>query len=85
MSIVQHLLNEKFISEFFIRAHLCKNTGKIRQFFGQKYERYTSENTGKAQVFVILSSFCDLVHAESVVDLFAKQLNNARECALNHK
>ena len=26
---------------------------------------------------MILSSFCDLVHAESVVDLFVKQLNNA--------
>ena len=33
--------------------------------------------TGKTQVLVILSSFCDLVHAESVVDLFVKQLNNA--------
>ena len=36
-------------------------------------------------VLMILSSFCDLVHAESVVDLFAKQLNNARERAQNHK
>ena len=33
---------------------------------------------------MILSSFCDLVHAESIVDLFVKQLNNARECAQNH-
>ena len=34
---------------------------------------------------MILSPFCDLVHAKSVVDLFAKQLNNARERAQNHK
>ena len=33
---------------------------------------------------MILSSFCEL-HAESVVDLFAKQLNNACEHAQNHK
>ena len=32
---------------------------------------------GKTQVFVILLSFCDLVHAQIIVDLFAKQLNNA--------
>ena len=32
---------------------------------------------GKIQVFVILLSFCDLVHVQSVIDLFAKQLNNA--------
>ena len=41
--------------------------------------------TGKTQVLVISSSFCDLAHTESVVDLFAKQLNNARERAQNHK
>ena len=32
---------------------------------------------GKTQIFVILLSFCDLVHAQIIVDLFAKQLNNA--------
>ena len=29
------------------------------------------------QVLVILTSFCDLVHVQSVADLFAKQLYNA--------
>ena len=28
-------------------------------------------------MFVILSSICDLVHVQSVIDLFVKQLNNA--------
>ena len=58
---------------------------KRRAFFGQKYGRWTGAKTGKTQVLVILSSFCDLVHAESVVDLFAKQLNNAHERAQNNK
>ena len=43
---------------------------------------------GKIQVFVILLSFCDLVHVQSVVDLLAKQLYNGverSECAQNHK
>lgn len=35
------------------------------------------QKRAKLMVFVISSSFCDLVHALSVVDLFAKQLNNA--------
>ena len=35
------------------------------------------EKTGKTQVVVILSSFCDLVYFQSVVHLFAKRLNNA--------
>ena len=43
------------------------------------------ENTGKIQVFVILPSFCDFVHVQSVKDLFAKQLNNALKPALNHQ
>ena len=32
----------------------------------------TGATTGETQVFVILSSFCDLVQFHSVVDLFAK-------------
>ena len=32
---------------------------------------------GKTRVFVILLSICDLVHAQIIVDPFAKQLNNA--------
>ena len=31
----------------------------------------------QTQVFVILSSFCDLVHFQSVVHMFAKRLNIA--------
>ena len=31
-----------------------------------------SAKTGKTQVFVILSSFCDLVHIQSVIELFGK-------------
>ena len=58
---------------------------KRRALFGQKYGRSTGAKMGKTQVFVILSSCCDLLHAESVVDLFAKKLNNAHECAQNHK
>ena len=49
-------------AQFFIRAHLCKNAGKRRAFFGEN----TGDNTGKF----------DLVHVQSVIDLFAKQLNN---------
>ena len=37
----------------------------------------TGEKTGEIQVFVILPSFCDLVHIQNVIDPFAKQLNNA--------
>ena len=62
-----------------------KNTGEIRALFWQKYRRYTGENTGKIQVFVILSSFGDLVHVQRVIDLFAKQINNALKPALNHQ
>ena len=50
-----------------------------------KYGNFFGENTGKIQVFVILPSFCDLVHVQSVKDLFAKQLNNALKPALNHQ
>ena len=53
--------------------------------FWAKIRRYTAENTGKIQVFVILSSFCDLVHIQRVIDLFAKQINNALKPALNHQ
>ena len=47
---------------------------KRRALFGQKYERTDRQNSS----FVILSSFCGLVHAQSIVDLFAKLLNNAQ-------
>ena len=47
---------------------------KRRALFGQKYERTDGQNSS----FVILSSFCGLVHAQSIVDLFAKLLNNAQ-------
>ena len=50
-----------------------------------KYGYFFGGNTGKIQVFVILPSFCDLVHVQSVKDLFAKQLNNASKPALNHQ
>ena len=50
-------------AQFFIRAHFCKDTGERRAFFGKN----TGNNTGKF----------DLVHVQSVIDLFAKQLNNA--------
>ena len=52
---------------------------------GHFFDKNMGAKMGKTQVLVILSSFCDLVHAESVVDLFAKQLNNARERAQNHE
>ena len=71
-------------TQFFRRAHFCKKTGvfwtKIRPLDGCK--------DGRNEVFVILSSFCDLVHIQSVVDLFAKQLYNGverSEHAQNHK
>ena len=41
---------------------------------------FVKENTilkGETQVFVILLSFCDLVHFQSVVHVFAKRLNIA--------
>ena len=65
-------------AQFFIRAHFCKNMGEIRALFWQKYGRYTGENTGKIQVFVILSSFCDLVHVQSVIDLFDSSITVTR-------
>ena len=43
--------------------------------FLKKSGHFFGENTGKFQGFVILSSLCDL--DQSVIDLFAKQLNNA--------
>ena len=58
---------------------------KRRALFGQKYGRKTGAKSGKTQVLAILSSICDLVQAESVVDLFAKHLNNARERAKSQK
>ena len=45
---------------------------KRRAFLGQKYGHKAGVETDKTQVFVILSSFCDLVQVQSVVDLFAK-------------
>jgi len=50
---------------------------KIRAKYGRIFSKNTGENTGKIHVVVILSSFCDLVHVQSVIDLFANQLNNA--------
>ena len=58
-------------AQFFIQAHFCENTGKIRVLFWQEYSCYTGK------IKLMLSSFCDLVHVQSVIDLFAKQLNNA--------
>ena len=43
-----------------------KNTGVIRP-----------KRQAKMKICVILTPFGDLVHVQSVVDLFAKQLNNA--------
>ena len=50
-----------------------------------KYGHFFRKNTGiiRAKIraefnfFLILSSFCDVVHVQSVIDLFAKQLNYA--------
>ena len=42
--------------------------------FLKKYGHFFGEYTGKFQGFVILSFLCDL--DQSVIDLFAKQLNN---------
>ena len=58
-------------AQFFIQAQFCENTGKIRVLFWQEYSRYTGK------IKLMLSSFCDLVHVQSVIGLFAKQLNNA--------
>ena len=44
----------------------CKTSGEKWALFGK--------NMGK--VYVILLSFCDLVHVQSVVDLFAEKLSN---------
>ena len=43
----------------------AKTTGVIRAKIQAKFK------------FVISASVCDLVHVQSVVDLFSKQLNNA--------
>ena len=61
-----------------------KIRAKDGRFFNKNMGVRRAQRRAKLKVIVILSSFCDLVHAESVVDLFAKQLNNARECAQNH-
>ena len=52
-------------AQFFRRTHFCKNTGERRTFFAKIRALY-GENTDKI-----------LVHVQSVIDLFAKQLNNA--------
>ena len=54
---------------------------KRRAFLGQKYGHKAGVETDKTQVFVILSSFCDLVHAQGEVHLFAKRSERAQ----NHK
>ena len=38
---------------------------------------FVENRPSNARIFVILSSFCDLVHFQSVVHLFTKWLNNA--------
>ena len=52
-------------AQFFRWTHFCKNTGERRTFFAKIRALY-GENTDKI-----------LVHVQSVIDLFAKQLNNA--------
>ena len=37
-----------------------------------KYGHFFGKNTGKTHFFVILSSFCDLVHIQKVVNWFVK-------------
>ena len=59
------LVQEVWGWEFFRRTHFCKNTGERRTFFAKIRALY-GENTDKI-----------LVHVQSVIDLFAKQLNNA--------
>ena len=53
-------------AQFLIWAHFCKTSGEKWALFGK--------NMGK--VYVILLSFCDLVHVQSVIDLLAKKLIN---------
>ena len=65
VSTYRTLVNDKQCAQFFIRAHFCKTMGEIRALFLAKIR-------AKLKFFVILSSFCDLVHIQSVVDLFAK-------------
>ena len=54
-------------AQFFVGAHFCKNMGKIRAVFWRKFGQIYRQNSGLR----------DLVHIQSVIDLFAKQLNNA--------
>ena len=38
--------------QFLIRAQICKNTGRLRAHFLQKYERFTGKNTSAdSQIF----------------------------------
>ena len=78
-------VNSKFKGPFTLYSVPNSSDGLIFVKDGHFFDKNTGAKMGKTQVLVILSSFCDLVHAESVVDLFAKQLNNARERAQNHK
>ena len=67
---IKHILEwASQCSQFFRRAHFVKR----RAFVGRALD---GRKDGR-KVFVILTSFCDLVHVQSVVDQFAKQLYNA--------
>ena len=58
-----------------VSAALCQGAQILHVgSFLNKSGHFFGENTGKFQGFVILSSLCDL--DQSVIDLFAKQLNN---------
>ena len=53
---------------------LVASSGASRQFHGLPC---VWQSFPTLQVFMILSSFCDLVHVQRVIELFVKQLNNA--------
>ena len=43
--------------QFLIRAQICKNTGRLRAHFLQKYERFTGKNTSAdSQIFIFLKN-----------------------------
>ena len=74
---IKHILEwASQCSQFFRRAHFVKR----RAFVGRALD---GRKDGR-KVFVILTSFCDLVHVQSVVDRFAKQLYNALNMPKKH-
>ena len=65
------------ISSVWLGSVLNSSDGLIFVKIRAKYGRFFSKNTCKIKVFVIVV-FCYLVHVQSVIDLFSKQLNDAQ-------